>query len=115
MSILIRGIDMPTYFPIPLKVFPDGRVGVSNSAGTLVMKDVEAVSIQPRGATDMTEPCEICELWMRGYECENEACPVAVMKRENGELKAKVSRLESDAGWDLEINLRGRIYEMGEA
>ena len=63
----------------------------------------------------MTEPCEICELWMRGVECENESCPIAVMKRENAELKAKVSRLESDAGWDLENNLRGRIYEMGEA
>lgn len=59
------------------------------------------------------EPCSICELWMDGIKCENDTCPVAVMKRENAELKARVSRLEYDAEWDLENN-PDRIYEMGE-
>lgn len=62
MSILIYGIDMPTYFPIPLKIFPDGRVGVSNSAGTLVMKDAEAVPIPQRGKW----------IRVRWYEDEND-------------------------------------------
>ena len=60
------------------------------------------------------EPCSICELWMDGVECDNTSCPVAVMKRENAALKARISRIESDRGYDLENSLRDRIYEMGE-
>lgn len=60
------------------------------------------------------EPCSICELWMDGIECDQCNCPVAVMKRENAALKAKISRLESDRAYDLENRLSNRIYEMGE-
>ena len=61
-----------------------------------------------------SEPCSICEYWIRGISCEQCHCPVDIMKRENAALKEKISRLESDRAYDLENRLSNRIYEMGE-
>ena len=69
----------------------------------------------------MVEPCSICELWMADSQCDNTLCPVKQMKDENKRLKAenrklkqKISKTESDNGWDFENSLRDRTYEMGQ-
>lgn len=52
MSILIKGMEMPTDCALMLKIFPDGRVGVPvhlNWAGTMVVNDAEAVPVPPHG------------------------------------------------------------------
>ncbi len=67
------------------------------------------------------EPCSICENWIKGVECSQSKCPVYKMKQENqrlrkevADLKAELSQMESDAGWDFENRCRNRTYEMGE-
>lgn len=52
MSILIRGMEMPTDCAMLLKIFPDRSVGVPvhlNWMGTLVVNDAEAVPVPPHG------------------------------------------------------------------
>lgn len=52
MSILIKGMEMPTDCALMLKIFPDGRVGVPvhlNWCGTMVVNDAEAVHVPPHG------------------------------------------------------------------
>ena len=52
MSILIKGVEIPEDCAMMLKIFPDGRVGVPvhlTWAGTMVMKDAEAVPVPAHG------------------------------------------------------------------
>lgn len=52
MSILIKGMEMPTDCAMLLKIFPDGRVGVPvhlNWMGTMVVNDAEAVPVPDHG------------------------------------------------------------------
>lgn len=39
------------------------------------------------------EPCSICELYICGYECHNDKCPVAKMKAEIERLKLENKKL----------------------
>lgn len=52
MSILIKGMEMPTDCAMLLKIFPDGRIGVPihlNWMGTMVVNDADAVPVPPHG------------------------------------------------------------------
>ena len=52
MGVYIKGMEMPEDCAMLLKIFPDGRVGVPvhrNWMGTMVVKDAEAVPVQPHG------------------------------------------------------------------
>ena len=52
MSVLIKGMGMPTDCALLLKIFPDGSVGVPvhlNWAGTMVVNDAKAVPVPPHG------------------------------------------------------------------
>jgi len=44
-------------------------------------------------------PCIICEQYIKGMMCYQFNCPVALMKKENRELKEKVQRLEREKAW----------------
>ena len=39
------------------------------------------------------EPCVICENYMKGVKCQNDTCPVAMMKAENERMRKEISDL----------------------
>ena len=44
----------------------------------------------------LIEPCEICEMYIKGERCEHTYCPVAKMKAENKRLKEENKRLKEE-------------------
>lgn len=64
-----------------------------------------------------SNPCSICEKFMKGIQCdEADACPVGLMKKENANLKRRVTKYEQDASWAFEDRVersREEEYERG--
>ena len=59
------------------------------------------------------EPCEICEMYIRGERCEHTYCPVAKMKAENKRLKEENSKLRLEMSYMIKPGTIGDSHEMG--
>lgn len=59
------------------------------------------------------EPCVICENYMKGVKCQNDTCPVAMMKAENERMRKEISDLRLDMSYMIDPNAIGDRHEMG--
>ena len=66
-----------------------------------------------------SNPCIICEKYIKGRKCEKVECPVAIMKAENKKLKDEKRKLKKELE-ELKFNLSwgrkpciGDRHEMG--
>lgn len=101
MSILIKGMEMPTDCAMMLKIFPDGRVGVPihlNWCGTIVVNDAEAVPVPPHGRLGDLDKLESGLRHMAKYQhgerqqgilgcCETIRLAPTIIPAEEGEKK----------------------------
>jgi hypothetical protein len=44
----------------------------------------------------LIQPCEICEMYVKGETCEQTNCPVAKLKAENERLKVDNAKLDTE-------------------
>lgn len=51
------------------------------------------------------EPCSICELYICGYDCHNDKCPVAKMKAEIERLETELKAMRGAAN-SLKMHLQ---------
>jgi hypothetical protein len=61
----------------------------------------------------LIEPCEICEMYIKGERCEHTYCPVAKMKAENNRLKEENRKLRNEMSYMSRPNTIGDRHEMG--
>lgn len=61
----------------------------------------------------LIEPCEICELYVKGETCEQANCPVAKLKAENERLKDENRKLRNEMSYMSSPNTIGDRHEMG--
>lgn len=61
----------------------------------------------------LIEPCEICEMYVKGETCEQTNCPVAKLKAENERLKDENRKLRNEMSYMSNHNTIGDRHEMG--
>lgn len=61
----------------------------------------------------LIEPCEICEMYIKGERCEHTYCPVAKMKAENKRLKEENQKLRIEMSYMSKPGTIGDSHEMG--
>lgn len=59
------------------------------------------------------EPCEICEMYIKGERCEHTYCPVSKMKAENKKLREENQKLRLEMSYMRSPNSIGDCHEMG--
>lgn len=104
MSILIKGMEMPQDCAMMLKIFPDGRVGVPvhlTWAGTMVMKDAEAVPVPPHR--------RLLKVLKTERECVSRDC-----NRDCGKCDLSLEQDEVLSAYDFLITLFAYPAEEGE-
>ena len=61
----------------------------------------------------LIEPCEICEMYIKGERCEHTYCPVAKMKAENKRLNEENRKLRIEVSYMSRPGTIGDSHEMG--
>ena len=61
----------------------------------------------------LIEPCEICEMYIKGERCEHTYCPVAKMKAENKRLKEENQKLRNEMSYMSRPGTIGDSHERG--
>lgn len=61
----------------------------------------------------LIEPCEICEMYVKGENCEQTNCPVAKLKAENERLNDENRKLRNEMSYMINPNAIGDRHEMG--
>jgi hypothetical protein len=61
----------------------------------------------------LIEPCEICEMYVKGETCEQTNCPVAKLKAENERIKDENRKLRNEMSYMSNPNTIGDRHEMG--
>ena len=61
----------------------------------------------------LIDPCEICEMYVKGETCEQTNCPVKKLKAENNRLKDENRKLQNEMSYMRRPDTIGDRHEMG--